>query len=145
MAQIGEQVDFYVTMKLYDDASQDTDMLIDEFFRLYFGSAAAPMQAFYTLIETTYSDPAHWDQNGGHHQTEAIAWERLGTEAVMTQLQTHIQQAESLAATPRERERVALWKNGVWDYMVEGRRAYLEKTGKLTKGPGSTAKDSRHP
>jgi hypothetical protein len=124
---IGEQVDFYVTMKLYDDASQDVDSLLNQFFRLYFGSAAAPMQAFYTLIEETYSDPAHWDQNGGHHQTEAIAWEHLGTETLMSRLRILIDEAEELAGGPRERERVALWRSGVWDYMVKGRTAYLDR------------------
>jgi hypothetical protein len=126
---IGEQVDFYVTMKLYDDASQDIDVLLDEFFELYFGAAAEPMQAFYSLIEKTYSDPAHWDQNGGHHQTEQIAWEILGTESRMAELQALIDQAERLANTPQEKARVALWKTGVWEYMTEGRRAYLEKSG----------------
>lgn len=124
---IGEQVDFYVTLKLYDDATQDVDLLLNEFFRLYFGSAAEPMQAFYTLIETTYSDPANWDQNGGHHQTEAIAWEQLGTATLMDRLQTLMDRAETLAVTPREQARVGLWKRGVWDYMLEGRRAYENK------------------
>ena len=43
---IGEQVDFYVTAKLYDDATQDVDAILDEFFGRYFGAAARPMQAF---------------------------------------------------------------------------------------------------
>jgi hypothetical protein len=126
---IGEQVDFYVTMKLYDDATQDVDAILDEFFGRYFGAAARPMQAFYTFIEETYSNPAHWDQNGGHHQTEQVAWEILGTEDRMAHLQTLIEQAEELALTAPEQARVAFWKTGVWDYMVEGRRAYLKKTG----------------
>jgi hypothetical protein len=124
---IGEQVDFYVTLKLYDDASQDVDLLLDEFFCLYFGAAATPMQAFYTLVEETYSNPAHWDQNGGHHQTEQIAWEILGTETIMARLRNLIDQAEQLASTPAEKMRVALWRSGVWEYMDEGRTAYLEK------------------
>lgn len=127
---IGEQVDFYVTLKLYDDATQDTDKLLDEFFALYFGAAAKPMQAFYTLIEETYANPAHWDQNGGHHQTEQIAWEILGTEERMTRLQALIEQAEALAMTSKDKERVALWKTGVWDYMAKGREDYVKKVGK---------------
>ncbi|MBE7503094.1 MAG: DUF4838 domain-containing protein [Verrucomicrobiales bacterium] len=125
---IGEQVDWYATLKLYDDASQDVEALLDEFFRLYFGAASRPMQAFYSLIEATYSNPAHWDQNGGHHQTEAVAWETLGTEAIMAQLAELIREAGELAGTPEEQQRVALWKTGVWDYMVQGRQAYLSKT-----------------
>ena len=125
---IGEQVDLYVTAKLYDDATQDLETLFEEFFRLYFGAASGPMRSFYTLIEETYSNPAHWDQNGGHHPTEQVAWETLGTEALMGRLADLMREAEELAVSPEEKQRVSLWKTGVWDYMVEGRRAYLEKT-----------------
>ena len=45
------------------------------------------------MIEETYSNPAHWDQNGGHRQTEQVAWEILGTEERMAQLEELIQQA----------------------------------------------------
>lgn len=131
---IGEQVDFYLTMKLYDDPTQDIDELLNEFFRLYFGGAAAPMQAFYTLIESTYSNPANWDQNGGHHQTEAVAWEVLGTAERMAALEAMVMQAVALAQTPLEKQRVGLWKTGVWDYMATGRKNYLAKVG-LARAP----------
>ena len=124
---IGEQVDFYVTLKLYDDPTLDVDSVLGEFFSLYFGDAAEPMRAFYSLIEETYANPAHWDQNGGHHQTEQIAWEILGTEARMAQLGALIHQAEALAKSPQDQERVSLWKTGVWDYMVTGRAEYMSK------------------
>ena len=83
---IGEQVDYYLTLKLYDDPTADVDSLLEEFFQLYFGKAAGPMKRFYTLIEETYSNPENWPQDGGFHQTEALAWGTLGTEARMAQL-----------------------------------------------------------
>ena len=49
---IGEQLDFYITMKLYDNPSLDPDELIDEFFTSYFGKAAKPMSDFYDKIES---------------------------------------------------------------------------------------------
>lgn len=126
---VGEQVDFYMTMQLYHDHTQNIDHVIDEFFTLYFGEASAPMQAFYTLIEETYSDPNNWDQNGGHHQTEPWAWEALGTEVRMSKLKALILEAEAIAetASPTVRVRVARWKRGVWDYMEAGRKAYFAK------------------
>ncbi len=94
------------------------------------------MQAFYTLIEEAYSNPAHWDQNGGHHQTERVAWEILGTEARLAELGALMSRAEELAATPKDKQRVSLWKEGVWDYMAKGREAYVTKVGKaLVPGP----------
>jgi hypothetical protein len=99
-------------------------------------------------FEETYSNPAHWDQNGGHHQTERVAWEILGTEDRMAHLQTLIEQAEELALTAPEQARVAFWKTGVWDYMVEGRRAYLKKAGAQSRKeafpePGRDARATR--
>ncbi len=42
-----DQVEFYVSLKLADDPTLDGKALIDEFFRLYYGAAAKPMQALY--------------------------------------------------------------------------------------------------
>lgn len=125
---IGEQVDFYITMKLYDDPTADIDALLTEFFTLYFGEAAEPMQAFYTLIEQTYSNPENWDQTSGFHQTETISWEVLGTKQRMTKLDTLMTEAEELADAPLEKARVAQWKKGVWLYMKNGREGHLRKT-----------------
>ena len=128
---IGEQVDYYLTMKLYDDATLDPDAVLDEFFSRYFGSAAKPMAAFYALIEQTFNDPANYpeevrEKDRQYHQNERTAWEWLGTEERMEQLGALMGQAEALAATEIERRRVDTWKRGVWDYMVEGRRKYFE-------------------
>jgi hypothetical protein len=40
---LGEQLDFYLTMKLYDDPASRVDGVLAEFFARYFGSAAGPM------------------------------------------------------------------------------------------------------
>jgi len=129
---IGEQVDYYLTMKLYDDPTLDPDALLDEFFTRYFGKAAKPMAGFYALIEETFNNPANYpeevrEKDRQYHQNERTAWEWLGTEARMEQLGALMAQAEALAATEMERRRVDTWKRGVWDYMVEGRQEYLEK------------------
>jgi hypothetical protein len=129
---IGEQVDYYLSMKLYDDASLDTDALLDELFCRYFGAAALPMKNFYLLIERIYSDPENYrDAQAveGMHQTEAIAWGRLGTEKRMTTLGRYMDRAQRFAVTDLEKKRVNLWKEGVWDYMVQGRQKYLAKSG----------------
>lgn len=129
---LGEQLDFYLTMKLSDDPSADGDRLLAEFFGCYFGSAAAPMQKFYRRIEETFSDPRSYpaDLIAGEtqlHQTEELAWKHLGTEARMAELEKLIGQAESLARTAQENWRVGLWKSAVWDGMREGRQRYLAR------------------
>ena len=132
---IGEQVDFYLTMKLYDDPSLDADGLLDEFFTRYFGAAAGPMKAFYERIEDIYSDPANYPErirtkDWQFHQTEVIAWRYLGTEERMKELGALKDQAQALAATDEEKRRVGLWERGVWEYMVEGRKQYLVEGGR---------------
>lgn len=128
---LGEQLDFYLTMKLYDDPSPGVDGILTEFFTRYFGAAAAPMQEFYHRIEETYSDPRNYPaaliaEETQLHQTEELAWKQLGTEARMADLGKLIQQAESSARTDQEKLHVGLWKTGVWEHMLDGRRQYLE-------------------
>lgn len=132
---IGEQVDYYLTLKLYDDPTRNADELLHEFFTSYFGAAAESMAKFYGLIETTYCSPENYPKevrtvDAQYHQNERIAWEFLGTEPRMTTLGHLIAEAEKRAATDLERKRVQTWKEGVWDYMVKGRAAYFAKQAK---------------
>ncbi|HUT22812.1 MAG TPA: DUF4838 domain-containing protein, partial [Sumerlaeia bacterium] len=129
---IGEQVDFYFTMKMYDDPSIDIDAALDEFFRLYFGAAAEPMKKFYLRIEEIYSDPKNYPedvrtQDNQFHQNEEMAWEWLGTKERMRELGALMDQAVAAARTDVEKRRVETWKKGVWDYMKTGAERYYAK------------------
>ncbi|MDQ1318087.1 MAG: hypothetical protein QG588_1743, partial [Candidatus Poribacteria bacterium] len=57
---IGEQVDFYITMKLLDDPELDIDEILDEFFTSYYGASAEPMKKLYLRIEDIYSNPENY-------------------------------------------------------------------------------------
>jgi len=129
---IGEQLDFYLTMKLYDDPSLDPDALLNEFFTRYFGAAAEPMRAFYTRIEEIFNNSANYPDEVRQaekqfHQTEELAWKYLGTAERMEALAGLIERAGQLAASDAEKKRVRTWREGVWNYMLEGRRKYLAK------------------
>jgi hypothetical protein len=129
---IGEQVDYYLTMKMYDDPTIDPDELLDVFFARYFGAASEPMKRFYLRIEEIFSTPENYPepvrtQERQFHQTEEIAWKHLGTRERMVELGALMRSAKELAKTAIERERVASWDKGVWQYMVQGRKKYLEK------------------
>ena len=122
----------YISLKLMDDPSLNVDELLDEFFTRYYGPAAEPMKRVYLLIEKTYSSPANYPEDvqkkvGIWHQTEEIAWKYLGTEERMAELGRLMEQAGKAAATGVEKQRVALFDQGVWEYMVEGRRRWLAK------------------
>jgi hypothetical protein len=123
-----DQLEQYVMAKVWDDPEVDVDGLIDEFFRLYFGAAAEPMKRFYLRLEEIACDPTNYPSP--YHRRDginwkAVAWERLGTAERIEELGALIARAEELAGTETERQRVALWRSAIWEWMRQGREQYL--------------------
>ena len=129
----GEQVDIYVSLKLLDDPSLNMDAMLDDFFTRYYGPAGPALKTFYLRVEETYSDPANYPEevrkklDRQFHQTEEMAWKYLGTEARMAELGKLMDEAEKANTSALEKQRVALFRKAIYDYMVEGRRQYLAK------------------
>lgn len=122
--------DYFVT-KLYDDPDINIDQALDEYHRLFYGAAAEPMKQLYLKIEQIFGDPKnyplHIQRDDAHyHQTQELAWGYLGTEKRMAEMQALMDQANKLAQTDMEKRRVLVFQREIWDYMVEGRRRYLE-------------------
>jgi len=127
-----DQLEFYVTLKLADDPTRDGNALIDEFFTRYYGSAATPMAALYRRIEDTFSNPANYPEairtSPGHqHQTAELAWGSLGTPERLVEFAGLMAAAEGAAKTTEEKARVATFRRGIWEPMVEGRRRYEDR------------------
>ncbi len=123
-----DQLEQYVMVKVWDDPDVSVEGLIDEFFRLYFGGAGDPMKQFYLRLEGIASDPANYPppyRRRDGIDWKAVAWERLGTSERMAELETLISQAEKGAQTDTEKRRVALWRNAIWEWMLQGRAQYL--------------------
>jgi hypothetical protein len=118
-----DQVEHYVMLKLWDDPGLDTDALHDEFFALYFGHAARPMNQFYRSIERIACDQALYPPRS-HKQNKDIAWRNLGTPDRMKNLAVLMAEADALAGTEVERQRVALWHDSLWKWMLDGRAEY---------------------
>jgi hypothetical protein len=59
-----------------------------------------------------------------------VAWTCLGTPSRMGQLGWLMAQAHAAARTDLEKQRVALFDKGIWQYMLAGQKAYLERSGK---------------
>ena len=130
----GEQdmLEAYVIAKLWDDPTQDVDAMLDEFFRLYFGAAAKPMEKFYLQLEEIASNPRNYPPP--YHRRNGIdwrhvAWNALGTGERMEQLGSLMTQALGLAQTEQEKRRVGLWNDAIWKWMVDGRAEYFAKLG----------------
>ncbi|NOZ20719.1 MAG: DUF4838 domain-containing protein [Planctomycetes bacterium] len=124
--------DMYVTLKLCDDPTLDGNRIIDEFFTRFYGAAAGPMRELYMQIEETFLNPANYpdairNSPATQHQTEELAWKWLGTDERMARFAKLMDQARAAAHTDVEKQRVALFEKGVWEYMVEGKRKYEQK------------------
>ncbi|MCB1127450.1 MAG: DUF4838 domain-containing protein, partial [Verrucomicrobiae bacterium] len=120
-----DQLEQYIMARVWDDPDVDIDGLIDEFFHAYFGAAGEPMKRFYLRLEEIACDPANYPPP--IHRANGIdwrraAWETLGTDERMKELGTLMDAADQLAAngTEKERERVALWRKALWDWMQKG-------------------------
>ena len=128
----GQDVEGYVTGKMLDDPELDVDALLEDYFIRYYGAAAAPMKTMYLKIEEIYSNPIHYPTRSpgeslGAHQTEAIAWECLGTPERMADLARLMEEGQRLAETDLEKRRVDAFKLMVWDYMKDGPEIYGDK------------------
>ncbi len=119
---IPQQLDYYLYMQTAFNADTDYRKLVDEFFTRYFGAAAEPMRTFYYRISEINRE------EGVLGTTSKASWERLGTEERMKELGALMDRAVKLAGSDVEKRRVTTWRKGVWDYMVEGRKQYLQKT-----------------
>ena len=121
--------DLYVSLRMAEDGQLDGDELIDEFFIKFYGNAAEPMRHAYGLIEDAYITPGRYPEEiqtspGHQHQTEKLAWGSLGTESLLARLSELVDEGDGLAGTRVERDRVKLFRVGILDYMLEGKRAY---------------------
>jgi hypothetical protein len=129
----GQEVEAYLAYRLMDDPTLNVNTLLDEFFTRLYGPAVGPMRKFYETIEQAYGNPANYPEpiaarklEGHHHQTEEVAWGYLGNAKRMETLGELLAQAKAAAQTGEQKQRVALFELGVWDYMTAGRKQYLE-------------------
>jgi len=126
-APIVNQLELYITLKLADDPTLDGDKIINEFFELYYGTAARPMQALYGKIEQVYCDPANYTFNPDHYfgyQTKDIAWDKLGTAERMADFGKLMESAKKAAKTDTEKKRVEIFEKSVWTPMQAAHAEY---------------------
>ncbi len=121
----GQEVEAYVTFKLMDDPTLDVDTLLDEYFTGLYGKAGEPLKEMYLDIEKTYSDPELRPRKRTSGPAEN--WGCLGTAERMARYAKWMQQAHALAQTPAEKANVALFDVGVWQYMVAGRKQFIDR------------------
>ena len=85
------------------------------------------MQRFYLRLEEIACDPANYPTP--YHRSNGIdwrnaAWERLGTAERMNELGSLIAEAGKRAESTIEKQRIALWRQALWQWMLDGRAEY---------------------
>lgn len=134
------QLELYLSCMLAYDADRDVDVMIDEFFDLWYGSAAKPMKAFYEYIQKVSYDPKNYPASYRDYefwkkkpyqnrlfQPDDINWGKLGSAKNMKVLEGYIKQAQKLAKTPLEKQRLKILIKDLWEPMLRGRAAYAKK------------------
>lgn len=126
-----DEVENYLSWRLMDNPEADVEILLSEYFTMFYGPAGPAIEKFYNLVESRYCDPANYprpgDQPYGGHQTVQVAWQYLGTPAVMAQLAGYMAEAHAAAVTPAQKRRVELWDQGVYQYMKKGHETYMTR------------------
>ena len=126
----GEGLDFYVTMKTFDDPTQDIERLLDHYFNFSFGPAATPMRTFYERIETISTSPEYYPREGNLGQR--VFWELQGNRQTLEELQTLLREAKKLAAAERFQPRLAPWQE-LMEYLWDGHNQWRTQRQALTR------------
>lgn len=121
-----EPTEYWLYGKLTDDANQDVDALLDEYFTRYYGAAAEPMKKLYLEMEKTYWTASNYP-NGKQDSSEMVAWDYLGTQERMDAWQPLMDEAVAKAQTDMEKKRVSIFQKDLWNYMVRGRLTWVQK------------------
>jgi len=103
-------LDYYLTMRMLFDKNANVDEILDEYYRLFYGPAEAPMRAFWTAME---------------EKRELIArlgirdkfWYVISMTNVVDRLEAHLAKAEVAAIEEPYASRVNVVRTGVLDMM----------------------------
>jgi len=96
----------YITWKFLCDNSMPVENVLDEFYRLFFGPAEAPMREFFNLIESRWVASADVQIEGMTPGKKY--WEVMCDPGVLKKLEGRMRQAISLAKESPYKERVEL-------------------------------------
>ena|GEM_PF-490133 len=128
---LGDQLELYITWKMCNDINVDVEKLIDKFFTNYYGKAAKPMKKLYLAMEETFINPKNYPEyiqksNAHRHQTRELAYEYLATPNRMLGFVKLMYQAETLASSDVEKQRVDYFNRGIIQPLVKGMDKYKE-------------------
>jgi len=127
---IMDQVNFYVWLKYLDNADKNVDELLNEFYELFYGPAGKYIEAFITKAENIYWDSSNYTaliRKGREHLDEKTSWEVMCPPKTLREFGKIIASAHAAAKTSKQKARVKLFDNGVYQMMKYSSKRYFEK------------------
>ncbi|MBM4047048.1 MAG: DUF4838 domain-containing protein, partial [Planctomycetes bacterium] len=127
----GEAPKYYVMPRIWWNPDRDVDTILDEWYRLAFGQAAAPMKAYFDHWETYWTKRVTQSEYFQRCKNEQYlmggpGWlEGLTTDDI-EKADAWIAQGKQLADTPQTRARVAVMARS-WEYYRAIMQTYIAR------------------
>ena len=120
----------WVRFKMWDDTTRDVDRLLGDHYRLFYGPAAEPIQAFFERIEARITDmslrgPKTFNDLGCNRQM--VDFEYLFPQAAMTELRGCVDGATALATAEPFKTRVGWVRMGFLEPQEKALTRYLDR------------------
>ena len=130
-----DQINFYLWFRYLDDMDRDVDEVLDEFYERFYGPAGEFIKAFISKGEALYWDCSNYDElmsESAEHLDEEVSWESICPPDTLKEFGEIMASAHRAAQTPREKQRVELFDNGVNQMMKASSRRWFEKRDEMT-------------
>lgn len=123
------EVDNYMQLKWMFDPDRKAEDMLKEYF-LPAGKAAKPLSDFYRLVAQRYTDVSLLPKPGESKSGPEMSWGVRGNAETMEKLAKLMADAEAAVkdASPAQKKFVALWKQAVWTWMLDGRAEYVARS-----------------
>ncbi|OGV80317.1 MAG: hypothetical protein A3K18_09665 [Lentisphaerae bacterium RIFOXYA12_64_32] len=120
----------WIRFKLWDDTTRDVTRLLDDHYRLFYGPAAKPIQAFYERIENRVTDmslrgPKTFNDSSSNRQM--ADFEYLFPPDVMAELRRAVDEASALAVDEPWKTRVGWVRMGFLEPQEKAAARYVEQ------------------
>ena len=97
---------FYLSVRISWNTNLDVDAEMDRYYRGFYGAAYAPMQRYWTRLDSVYA-------NTNCHTGSSYGMHKFWTPEVLKASRADIEEAKRLAANDREKEAVAMAEAGL--------------------------------
>lgn len=104
-------INYYVTFRFLREREVDIEAVLKEYYRLFYGPAAKPMEVFWETLEEAYEESLTEEYIGAKGSRQVKEWTLLATPERMKLLRGALERAERLVCEEPYISRVKLVRN----------------------------------